>query len=272
MKKFLIIVLALMLALMLALSLVACGGGGVGGGDASTGGVKADDPNEANDTSQAPETETVSAKEAGIYVLFAEGTVQKDLAEVAGEGEEGFILSYFFSIYACQTNEQSPPGAGGYEGAARLTSKSNFDDALSGMLEGLDLPASASIDMSSNATARSLTFDLRQDDSDSDVELRADIAPIFEGGKQLITSASAGGAGASQTTSDTGACPLPMTIEVFGDPQDSVRPALITLDLCDDGTLILKYEGTLSFIPWSGNEKYVDSDEYKAKVAGVLGE
>jgi len=264
MKKFFMIAVAL----MLVLSLAACGGGG----GASDGGAKADAPKPADDPEQAQEEETAAGKEAGIYVLYADGAAQVDFAEVAGEGGEGFVLNYFFSLYASQTSAQSPPGAGGYEGAARLTSQSNFDEALGGMLEGLDLPAMASIDMSSHALARSLVFDLRKDDSDTDVELRADVAPIFEGGKQFTTSVSAGGYDSSQTTSDTGACPLPMTIEVFGSPGDNVRPALITLNLCEDGSQILKIDGTLSFVPWSGNEKFVDSDEFKARIDGILEE
>ena len=270
MKKIYVI----MLALILAVSLAACGGGGGGnsdGGGGNSGGGGGDGAPAGDATEDDPGSET-AGNAAGIYVLFSEGPAQEDVSKAAGEGEEGFIINYFFSIYACQTDAKSPPGAGGYEGAARLSSESDFNDALSGMLEGIDLPAMVSLDMSSDAKARSLTFNLRKDDSDSDVELRDDFAPIFEGGKQFSVAGSADGVGMSQDASDEGACPLPMTIEVFGDPQDSVRPALITLDLCGDGTRLLKFEGALSLVPWSGNEKYVDSDEFKARIAGALGE
>ena len=269
MKRFLVIILA---AILMLAMLGACGGGdGGAGGGAASGGSEENDSKGTDDPSQEPGPESVPEKEPGVYVLFADGAAQRDIAKEEGEGEEGFYLNYYFSIYACQTNEKIPPGAGVYEGSAKLSSQSDFNDSISSMLEGIDMPVSIDFDMSSEAFGRSLTFDLQKDDSPSDAELRADCDPIFEGGKQFDVAVSAGGYDSSQSSTDTGACPLPMTIEVFGDPQDSVRPAVITLYLCG-GDLVLKFDGTLSFVPWSGTGSYIDSDEFKAKLGSTLGE
>jgi hypothetical protein len=255
-------VFVIVLVIILVFVLAACGGNGSG----KSGG------NNANGPSKTPESETVPEEESGIYILFAEGTMQQDVGEKGGEDAQGFFFNYYFSIYACQTDPKSPPGAGAYEGAAKLSSESDFNDSIAGMLEGLgaDMPVSVDFDMSSEAWGRSLMFDLHKDDSDSEAELSTYFEPIFEGGRQFNIAASAGGYGSSQNHDTEGACPLPITVEVFGDPQDSVRPALITLILCE-GENILQFEGTLSRVPWSGNGKYADSDEFKDKIANVLG-
>ncbi|MCL2671267.1 MAG: hypothetical protein FWF10_04430 [Clostridiales bacterium] len=249
--------IAIALILILALSLAACDSGN---GDAPDGVIR------ENDT---PEPSAVPTPEPGIYVLSAEGTVQSDIGAEGGEASQGFFMNYSFSLYACQTDAQNPPGAGGYEGVARLSAASDFADSIGGLLEGIGAPVSVDFDMASNALGRALAFVLQGDDSDA--ALRADCAPMFDGGRQFNIAASAGGYDSSQNYTDTGACPLPMTIEVFGDPQDLVRPALITLHLCE-GELVLQFEGTLSFMPWFGSGRYFDSDAFKAKISAVLGE
>jgi len=262
-------VFALALVMILALSVTACGGGNPGSNsDVPGGAIAENDPKNVNDPPQTPEAGAAPSTEPGVYVLFAEGTARRDVAAETGEGE-GFFFNYSFSIYACQTNEQSPPGSGGYEGVAKLSGTADADAMIGGMLEGL--PASVNFDMSSKAFGRSVTFDLHRDNSESDAVLSAYCEPIFEGGKQFSIAASVGGFDTSQSGGDTGACPLPMTIEVFGNPEDSVRPALITVFLCE-GTVILQFEGTLRFVPWSGSGSYADSDAFKAEVRNVLGE
>ena len=217
------------------------------------------------------EKDTKPESEEGVYVLIADGSYQRDIAKEAEEAAEGFYMNYYFSLVACQTDDKNPPGAGEYEGAGRLTAQSDVENSIAGMLSGIDIPMAIEFDMSSKALSPDISFELHEDSSDSDVTLRTECQPIFEGGRKFDISVSAGGYDVAQNNDAEGACPLPMTIEVFGNPDDAVRPALITLVLCE-GDVVIKIEGTLSFIPWSESGRYIDSKEFKEKIAELIGE
>lgn len=210
------------------------------------------------------------AEGKGVYTLTADGTYHRDVGDEDEEVPEGFIINYSFSLYACQVNSGTPLGAGEYEGVGNLSTTSDVGDSIAGLLGGMDLPMSIGFDMSSKALGRSISFSLREYDS-PDISLWGDCAPIFDGGRQINLVASGEGFGTSQNLSDEGACPLPMTIEVYGKPEDAVRPAIITISLCE-GETIIKYDGTLSFVPWSGSGNYTDSDEFIAKSKSILDE